>query len=165
MYRGVQSSASEAAVSKYSSTTCFRCDSLQRPHMGDYGRWGINSGRSSTRKGWAEDANRSQKHLTLGHCPLSYPFVTMVAFPAGVRLAWDKTFISGTQPCSLSHRINVAFALTFGSLLSRALSGLGSRRSRLWGSVSVIGLGYVHAKSFHSGTSLCSRRAVSRGRR
>src|ERR1017187_1193693 len=60
------------------------------------------------------------------------PFVTMVAFPAGVRLTWDKTFISGTQPCSLSHRINVPFALTFGSLLSRALSRLGSRQSRFW---------------------------------
>src|ERR1035438_185901 len=64
----------------------------------------------------------------------------MVTFRTAVQLAWDKTFMSGTQPCSLSYRINVAFALTFGSLLSRALSKLGSRRSRSWESESVIGL-------------------------
>jgi hypothetical protein len=29
------------------------------------------------------------------------PFVTMVAFPAGVRLTWDKTLISRTNPSSI----------------------------------------------------------------
>src|ERR1035441_10570456 len=64
----------------------------------------------------------------------------MVTVRTAVQLAWDKTFMSGTQPCSLSYRINVAFALTFGSLLSRALSKLGLRRSCCWESESVIGL-------------------------
>src|ERR1700690_4481395 len=29
------------------------------------------------------------------------PFVTMVSMPAGVRLTWGKTFISGTSPSSI----------------------------------------------------------------